>query len=224
MLDLYKRQVLFSVPCKAFDVLGDPVRRRILELLADGEQSAGVVSGVIWAEFGISQPAVSQAPTGAPGVRVRDRPRGRHPPPVRRRLGATTGGRHRAEALPPVLESAHGRVGHRTRARPARTPTPAQQTRRHAVCRRTTLLRRARKTRDRHRQPGQRHPPGDRQPAGRHRRRAVAAAAPQLRRPDRGRVERLHRRRPDQPMAGPDRRRPAAGTSRCSASTSSCTA
>ncbi|GAA0997066.1 metalloregulator ArsR/SmtB family transcription factor [Acrocarpospora macrocephala] len=44
----------------AFDVLGDPVRRRILELLADGEQTAGAVSGIIRAEFGISQPAVSQ--------------------------------------------------------------------------------------------------------------------------------------------------------------------
>lgn len=44
----------------AFDVLGDPVRRRILELLADGEQTAGAVSEVIRAEFGISQPAVSQ--------------------------------------------------------------------------------------------------------------------------------------------------------------------
>ena len=43
----------------AFDVLGDPVRRRILELLADGEQSAGAVVGAISAEFGISQPAVS---------------------------------------------------------------------------------------------------------------------------------------------------------------------
>ncbi|GAA0496380.1 transcriptional regulator [Paractinoplanes deccanensis] len=44
----------------AFDVLGDPVRRRILELLADGEQSSGAVTQVIQAEFGISQPAVSQ--------------------------------------------------------------------------------------------------------------------------------------------------------------------
>ncbi|MDQ7909549.1 metalloregulator ArsR/SmtB family transcription factor [Phytohabitans sp. ZYX-F-186] len=44
----------------AFDVLGDPVRRRILELLADGEQSSGAVTEVIQAEFGISQPAVSQ--------------------------------------------------------------------------------------------------------------------------------------------------------------------
>ena len=44
----------------AFDVLGDPVRRRILELLADGEQTSGAVTQVIRDEFGISQPAVSQ--------------------------------------------------------------------------------------------------------------------------------------------------------------------
>ena len=44
----------------AFDVLGDPVRRRILELLAEGEQTSGAVVMVIRREFGISQPAVSQ--------------------------------------------------------------------------------------------------------------------------------------------------------------------
>ncbi len=44
----------------AFDVLGDPVRRRILELLAKGELSSGAVTDVIRREFGISQPAVSQ--------------------------------------------------------------------------------------------------------------------------------------------------------------------
>lgn len=44
----------------AFDVLGDPVRRRILELLAEGERAAGAVTDVVRAEFGISQPAVSQ--------------------------------------------------------------------------------------------------------------------------------------------------------------------
>jgi DNA-binding transcriptional ArsR family regulator len=43
----------------AFDVLGDPVRRRILELLASGEMSAGAVSALIQEEFGITQPAVS---------------------------------------------------------------------------------------------------------------------------------------------------------------------
>jgi DNA-binding transcriptional ArsR family regulator len=44
----------------AFDVLGDPVRRRILELLADGEHPSGALTAVIREEFGISQPAVSQ--------------------------------------------------------------------------------------------------------------------------------------------------------------------
>jgi DNA-binding transcriptional ArsR family regulator len=44
----------------AFDILGDPVRRRILEQLADGEQSAGEIGEVVHREFGISQPAVSQ--------------------------------------------------------------------------------------------------------------------------------------------------------------------
>ena len=44
----------------AFDVLGDPVRRRILELLAEREHSSGEVVEVIAAEFGISQAGVSQ--------------------------------------------------------------------------------------------------------------------------------------------------------------------
>ncbi len=43
----------------AFDVLGDPVRRRILELLAAGEHASGEVVTVISDEFGIGQPAVS---------------------------------------------------------------------------------------------------------------------------------------------------------------------
>ncbi|MFC8924167.1 ArsR/SmtB family transcription factor [Cellulosimicrobium sp. NPDC057127] len=45
---------------EAFDVLGDPVRRRILELLARGERAAGEIAADVGAEFGISQPAVSQ--------------------------------------------------------------------------------------------------------------------------------------------------------------------
>jgi DNA-binding transcriptional ArsR family regulator len=44
----------------ALDVLGDPVRRRILELLAAGETPAGDLGRVIQQEFGITQPAVSQ--------------------------------------------------------------------------------------------------------------------------------------------------------------------
>ena len=45
---------------QAFDVLADPVRRRILELLSREEQTSGDVVIVIQAEFGISQSAVSQ--------------------------------------------------------------------------------------------------------------------------------------------------------------------
>lgn len=45
---------------QAFDVLGDPVRRRILELLAEGEHASGEVVEVIGEEFGITQSAVSQ--------------------------------------------------------------------------------------------------------------------------------------------------------------------
>jgi DNA-binding transcriptional ArsR family regulator len=44
----------------AFDILGDPVRRCLLELLADGERSAGELTAVVQERFGISQPAVSQ--------------------------------------------------------------------------------------------------------------------------------------------------------------------
>jgi len=44
----------------AFDVLGDPVRRRILELLGEGEHASGEVVEVISREFGITQSAVSQ--------------------------------------------------------------------------------------------------------------------------------------------------------------------
>ena len=44
----------------AFDVLADPVRRRILELLAEGEFASGKIVAVVQREFAISQAAVSQ--------------------------------------------------------------------------------------------------------------------------------------------------------------------
>ena len=44
----------------ALDVLGDPVRRRLLELLADGERPAGDLTDIVRDEFGITQPAVSR--------------------------------------------------------------------------------------------------------------------------------------------------------------------
>jgi DNA-binding transcriptional ArsR family regulator len=56
----YISQDLYLARVHAFDVLGDPVRRRILELLADSELSSGTITAVVQAEFGITQPAVSQ--------------------------------------------------------------------------------------------------------------------------------------------------------------------
>lgn len=44
----------------ALDILGDPVRRRLVELLAVEDQPAGAVSRVVEQEFGISQPAVAR--------------------------------------------------------------------------------------------------------------------------------------------------------------------
>lgn len=44
----------------AFDILGDPVRRRILELLRHGEMPSGGIVTVVTDEFNITQPAVSQ--------------------------------------------------------------------------------------------------------------------------------------------------------------------
>ncbi len=44
----------------ALDVLGEPVRRRILELLGVGEMSAGAVASALTSELGLSQPATSQ--------------------------------------------------------------------------------------------------------------------------------------------------------------------
>jgi DNA-binding transcriptional ArsR family regulator len=43
----------------ALDLLAEPVRRRILELLAGGERTSGAVTEVVQREFGITQPAVS---------------------------------------------------------------------------------------------------------------------------------------------------------------------
>lgn len=43
-----------------FDALGDPTRRRILEVLAAGEQPVGAVVAAMQSQMSISQPAVSQ--------------------------------------------------------------------------------------------------------------------------------------------------------------------
>ena len=47
----------------AFDVLGDPIRRRLLDLLSEPgttARPAGELTGIVMREFAISQPAVSQ--------------------------------------------------------------------------------------------------------------------------------------------------------------------
>ena len=47
----------------AFDVLGDPVRRRLLDLLSDPgtrARPAGELAAIVMSEFQISQPAVSK--------------------------------------------------------------------------------------------------------------------------------------------------------------------
>lgn len=45
---------------QAIEALGEPVRRRIVELLAPGGRPAGDLAEVIGTEFGISQPATSR--------------------------------------------------------------------------------------------------------------------------------------------------------------------
>jgi DNA-binding transcriptional ArsR family regulator len=44
----------------AFDVLGDPVRRRILEILAEDHHASGEIVAIVGLEFGITQSAISQ--------------------------------------------------------------------------------------------------------------------------------------------------------------------
>lgn len=46
-------------PTHPFTLLADPVRRRIVEVLAVGEHSAGTLCDVVTTEFGISRTAVS---------------------------------------------------------------------------------------------------------------------------------------------------------------------
>lgn len=44
----------------ALDILGDPVRRRLLEVLARGPRPAGDLVDLVGGEFAISQPAISR--------------------------------------------------------------------------------------------------------------------------------------------------------------------
>ncbi|MFD6142885.1 ArsR/SmtB family transcription factor [Promicromonospora sp. NPDC060271] len=49
-----------SAQAGVFEALGDPVRRRLLELLVPGEQPAGTLVTALQARVRITQPAVSQ--------------------------------------------------------------------------------------------------------------------------------------------------------------------
>ncbi|GAA2233228.1 metalloregulator ArsR/SmtB family transcription factor [Promicromonospora sukumoe] len=51
---------LDTAPAHVFEALGDPVRRRLLELLVPGEQPAGALVAALQARVRITQPAVSQ--------------------------------------------------------------------------------------------------------------------------------------------------------------------
>ena len=100
----------------AFDVLGDTVRRRILELLADGELAAGAITETIQREYGISQPAVSQhlrvlREHGFATVRV-DGSASR----LLGRIRRPTGGRRVARSIPAGVDTTTRRAGNRARA------------------------------------------------------------------------------------------------------------
>ncbi|GAB3746295.1 ArsR/SmtB family transcription factor [Microlunatus parietis] len=62
-----------------FEVLADPVRRRLIELLSEGPHTAGELTSAVIDEFGVSQPAVSNALRLLRDARVADcAPEGRH--------------------------------------------------------------------------------------------------------------------------------------------------
>ena len=116
----------YSRGMHAFDVLGDPVRRRILELLAEGELPSGAIAAVVQAEFGISQPAVSQH------LRVlRDSGFATVRPEGTRRLYAVGAAPFREvddwiEPLPRVLGPTPRLARDRARARQAGAPPPCR--------------------------------------------------------------------------------------------------
>lgn len=48
------------MPVDVFQAVADPVRRRLVEVLADGERSAGELAAVVHAEFGVGQSGASK--------------------------------------------------------------------------------------------------------------------------------------------------------------------
>ena len=113
-LDLYKSRLVSSGPMHAFDVLGDPVRRRILELLADGELTSGAVTG--GRPGGVRDLAAGRvaAPQGPARQRVRDGPARGRAAALRRRRRAVPGARRLARATSAASGSSDS-----TRSRPS---------------------------------------------------------------------------------------------------------
>ena len=113
----------------AFDVLGDPVRRRILEMLAEGEHTVG--------RDHLGHPErVRHLPAGGvttsaspPGWRLRLRPGRRHPPSVHGRLHGIAGSRHVAETFPASVGPAPRCPGDRAGTRQAGASCRAGNTR-----------------------------------------------------------------------------------------------
>ena len=110
----------------AFDVLGDPVRRRILELLADGERPSGAVTAVDPRRVRDLPARGLPAPAGAARGGLRDRPPGGRPAALRGEPGAAARGRRVARPLPPLLDA-------RTSTRSPPSSPAARRRRRHAA-------------------------------------------------------------------------------------------
>ena len=105
-------------------MLGDPVRRRILELLAAGELTSGDAHRRRPGRVRDLAARGLPAPAGAARARLRLGATRRRAAALRRPARAVAGGRRLARRVPPLLDSPARRAGHRARPRPpARRPT-----------------------------------------------------------------------------------------------------
>ena len=106
----------------AFEILGDPVRRRILELVVDDELTSARSPPSSAASSG-SPNRRSRSTCASPRVRLRPRTRRRRPPPLRARRHAASRRRRLARTVPSVLGAAPRRPRHRDRPRQADPPS-----------------------------------------------------------------------------------------------------
>ena len=106
----------------AFDVLGDPVRRRILELLVDDELTSGAITADRAGRVRDLPARRVAAPSRPQGRRLRPRARRRRPPSLHARCRAAARRRRLAGTVPPGLGTAPRRPRHRDRPREASPP------------------------------------------------------------------------------------------------------